>query len=430
MRKMLLNPRDLRRLMQGRVPGQLVIQFTDHCNARCPQCGMRVTESFPRSRLSTDRIKKIIDGAAEKGVKALSFTGGEPLLFLPELAELIRHAYGAGIPCIRTGTNGFIFAGFEKKGFRKKVEKLADLFAETRLRNFWISIDSADPAIHEKMRGFPGIISGIERVLPIFHERGIYPSANLGINRNISGESIEPLSRNGDRKGNEAAFHRRFIQGFTAFFSAVERMGFTIVNCCYPMSLNRDEGGLSAVYAATAADRVVKFTPREKALMFNALCQVIPRFRSRIRIFSPRSSLRALQKEHGEGSVDAYACRGGIDFFFIGAADGKTYPCGYRGADPMGEFADLDPDAIPADHHCRSCDWECFRDPSELLGPVSDLLSGNLLPLALKWRRDPEMLRLWVEDLLYYRACDFFDGRRQIDLMRLSRFNMQQQRGH
>ena len=38
-------------LLRGRVPGQLVIQYTDACNARCPQCGMRTTERYLRSKL-------------------------------------------------------------------------------------------------------------------------------------------------------------------------------------------------------------------------------------------------------------------------------------------------------------------------------------------------------------------------------------------
>lgn len=96
--------------LKGRMPGQLVIQITDRCNATCPQCGMRTTSDFPRTRLSTERIKAIIDAAGEKGIQALSFTGGEPMLLRKDLPELIRHAGKAGIPYIRTGTNGF-FSG-------------------------------------------------------------------------------------------------------------------------------------------------------------------------------------------------------------------------------------------------------------------------------------------------------------------------------
>ena len=96
-------------VFHNRVPGQLVIQYTDQCNATCPQCGMRVTERFPpvddrNGRNQADHRRR---GGARGS--ALSFTGGEPLLFPDRLAEMIRYAGSAGIEMIRTGTNGYLF---------------------------------------------------------------------------------------------------------------------------------------------------------------------------------------------------------------------------------------------------------------------------------------------------------------------------------
>ncbi|MFZ3046166.1 MAG: radical SAM protein, partial [Desulfatirhabdiaceae bacterium] len=133
--------RIIRSLRKNRIPGQLVIQFTDACNARCPQCGMRVTETFSRSRIPINDIRRIIDAAARKGIEAISFTGGEPLLFFDDLLNMIRHAGAAGIPWIRTGTNGFIFSGSNKSGFRDRIRNIAERLAATPIRNFWISID-------------------------------------------------------------------------------------------------------------------------------------------------------------------------------------------------------------------------------------------------------------------------------------------------
>ncbi len=85
-------------LAAGSVPGQLVIQLTDHCNARCPQCGMRATQTFARHRLPLDRVRAILDAAAARGVGAVSFTGGEPFLFFDDLVDLIGYAAGPGFP--------------------------------------------------------------------------------------------------------------------------------------------------------------------------------------------------------------------------------------------------------------------------------------------------------------------------------------------
>lgn len=417
---------NLQSFRKGRIPGQLVVQITDQCNGSCPQCGMRKTEVFPRSRLAGDHIKRIIDSAAAKGFQAISFTGGEPLLRLKELAGFIRSAGVAGIPFIRTGTNGFLFMGSEKPGFKKRMENIAQTLADTPLRNFWISIDSADPLVHEQMRGFPGVIDGIQKALPIFHDHGIYPSANLGINRNIIGKDLDEPVGEADPKG----FMEHYSFAFRRFYKFVIDLGFTMVNCCYPMSVEGDaentsenSDGLTAIYAATSLDSVVRFTPTEKALLFKALLLTIPEFRSRIRIFTPRISLYALWRQYsGNGNgIRPYPCRGGVDFFFVNARDGNTHPCGYRGADNFGPLERFDPSKINPNSDCRSCDWECFRDPSELMGPI---LEGLKSPGAALTRmiKNSEYRRLWMADLQYYLACDFFDGRMPLKPERLRRF--------
>lgn len=395
-------------VLRQRVPGQLVIQLTDRCNARCPQCGMRVTEDFPRTRLETDRVLRLIDAAVRRKITSLSFTGGEPLIYLKDLAPLIRYAVDAGIPYVRTGTNGFLFMGSESEGFESRMESLAETLARSGVRNFWISIDSADPAVHETMRGLPGVIAGIRKALPIFHRHGLFPSANLGINRNITQETMALLP---DCDGE--AFYQAYRNGFRAFYNAVVDMGFTIVNSCYPMSVSPDDD-LAAVYSASSTDRVVCFSNAEKALLYTALFDTIPEFRRRIRIFSPRTSLYALIKEtmqnenHG---MTSYPCRGGIDFFFIDAKTGHTYPCGFRGQDDYGPF---DASGFPGASHerpCRECHWECFRDPSELAGPLLDLARRPHRVFS-KFLTDRLYARLWFEDLTYYRACGWFDGRK------------------
>jgi uncharacterized Fe-S cluster-containing radical SAM superfamily protein len=401
------------RMSRGRMPGQLVIQMTDRCNATCPQCGMRKSNAFPRTRLSTDRIKSLIDAAAEKGVQAVSFTGGEPMLLRKDLAALICHAGKAGIPYIRTGTNGYFFAGHDRSGFTDRIQRIADELAATPLRNFWISLDSAATDLHESMRGFDGVVRGMEKALPLFHGAGLFPSVNLGLNRNVTAEAAA-LAQPGetDLENPEAsAFYQTFKQGFSAFYRKVIDMGFTIANACYPMSMDDagDKSQLDAVYAAASPDRVVCFTRTEKALLFKALLDTIPRFRSRIRIFSPLTSLYVLYREYaGVTSSRAYPCPGGIDFFFVNCRDGNTYPCGYRGSENLGPFEDLAPTG--QNPFCLACDWECFRDPAELGGPVAEALTRPAR-LAGKIIQDPARFRTWLKDVSYYRACDYFNGR-------------------
>jgi len=137
-------------------------------------------------------------------------------------------------------------------------------------------------------------------------------------------------------------------------------------------------------------------------------------FRSGIRIFSPLTSLYTLRRYY-EGTLPpghpAFGCRGGIDFFFIDAKNGDTYPCGYRGDDNLGKYWRLDLGNVDRQADCRRCDWECFRDPSEQFAPLMQTFSAPV-SLFRRFFHDREYLRLWLADLRYYQACDFFDGRK------------------
>jgi hypothetical protein len=200
-----------------------------------------------------------------------------------------------------------------------------------------------------------------------------------------------------------------------------------MANTCYPMSIDAPESdsGLNAVYAASATTDLVRFSPAEKQMLFKALKAVIRRFRSRIRIFSPLCSLDALIRQYGRNpsAQPSYGCRGGVDFFFVNAADGHTYPCGYRGKEDLGPLWELDRHTLnpPTDADaCRQCDWECFRDPSEIFGPLLDLFSNPASLIRRVAGRSPT-LATWAGDLSYYRACGFFNGRRPPDFRKLNR---------
>lgn len=402
-------------LARGRIPSQLIIQLTDSCNATCPQCGMRRNAPFRRSLLPLEQGRRIIDHAANSGIAALSFTGGEPFLHAKNLLTLIHCAGEAGIPFIRTGTNGFLFKNPDSADFTARISRLAESLASTRLYTFWISIDSPDPDTHENMRGLPGVMKGIERALPIFHQHGVFPAANLGITKAI-------LPKRPAAQADAESTREEFREGFLAFYRRVIDLGFTIANACYPMNIETDPASsLSAVYEATAADDCVRFSVREKHAMFTALAETIPEFRSRIRIFSPLSSLHALAQHYSGEEDRSYPCNGGSDFFFIDAKDGNTYPCGYRGSENLGKFWDLDLKNPPRKRSCRECDWECFRDPSELLGPFQELCSAPL-GVARRLLRDKKLTDLWLSDLRYYRASDYFNGRRGPDDRKLARF--------
>ena len=414
---------DVVNLLRGRAPGQLIIQLTDRCNARCPQCGMRVVNRFKRTRLSTDTVKRMLDAGAKRNIRMVSFTGGEPLLLLDDLIELINHAGKAGFRYIRTGTNGFLFRNHEDPRFSDHIHHLAQRLAATPLRNFWISIDSADAAIHESMRGFPGVMAGIRKALPIFHAHGLYPSANVGLNRNLT-KATAALVADVNKASRAERFYQLFRSGIEQLYRLILDLGFTMTSACYPMSIEGEGAGLQAIYGATASERLVRFTPGEKVLLYRALADTVPAFRSRLRIVTPLSSLHSLMRQYSGECTPVYGCRGGSDYLFVDSVQGIAYPCGYRGAEPLGPVWNLDRNALRANRKsiCRRCDWECFRDPSELFGPF---LQGLSRPLQLlrNYRDDNDFFQLWWQDLRYARACHLYDGRLAPDYSQMETVN-------
>jgi MoaA/NifB/PqqE/SkfB family radical SAM enzyme len=401
----------------SRLPGQLVIQITNYCNGSCPQCGMRREAKIRRAKLPVEIIRKVLRDCAENGVEAVSFTGGEPFINIPEILNLLDYAGGLKIPYLRSGTNGYMFApGGEAAGVDKLIP-FVEALIKSPLRNFWISMDSADTKTHERLRGFPGVIDGITKALPVFHARGLYPAVNLGINRYIAGEMIPPLEESGD----EETFLKGFRLGFSAFFTKAIDMGFTMANVCYPMSFETtDLGTEEPAYGAISEDIMVRFSRRELRLVFQALFDTIPAFRKSIRIFTPLSALYALSRENSRDLL--FPCLGGICYFYMDSRDGHIYPCGYRGDEAMGaSIAELrtapgqqEPEGRRPEGlrpYCKKCHWECFMDPSQLFGIFRYVIRHPYHTCFGKYL-DRRMLRLWLEDVKYYLACDLFDGRK------------------
>ena len=261
------------------------------------------------------------------------------------------------------------------------------------------------------MRGLSGVIKGIEKAIPIFHAHGIYPSVNLGINRATGGSQQPYLAQTTNEE-----FQRLFEAAFERFYRFVGDLGFTIVNACYPMSSepqNLEEKSLfeninSSLYGAASHDPVISFSQQEKALIFKALFNTIPKFRDKIRIFSPRCSLYGLIRKFSRSQPSLFPCRGGIDFFFVECESGTIHPCGFR-MEHHKTLPDLER-RLAEEFSCDRCEWECFRDPSDVLGPFADLFS-HPIKLSGKILKEPQFFKLLLQDLRYYRACEFFNGR-------------------
>ncbi len=118
----------------GRPITYLRISLTDRCNLRCVYCMPKEGLQWqPRAdQLSQEEIVRVVETAAQGGVKRVRLTGGEPLVH-PHVVEIVRRI--ASIPNIEEvslTTNAML------------LERLAQPLADAGLKRVNISLDSLD----------------------------------------------------------------------------------------------------------------------------------------------------------------------------------------------------------------------------------------------------------------------------------------------
>ncbi|MFC1549132.1 radical SAM protein, partial [Candidatus Omnitrophota bacterium] len=107
-----------------------------------------------KKELSTEGKLSIIRDIGRSGVWLLSFCIAEPLL-MDDLGDLIGEAKKQKM-LVNISTNG------------SKLEECSEMLCAEGVDIITVSIDSHDPAVHDDMRGFPGLFDkaekGIERI--------------------------------------------------------------------------------------------------------------------------------------------------------------------------------------------------------------------------------------------------------------------------
>ncbi|GGP19366.1 heme biosynthesis protein [Thermocladium modestius] len=124
-------------------PFFIVWNFTNSCNLRCIHCYQNAGRPLP-NELSLDEKLRVVKELDEAGVPAIALSGGEPTVhrdFWPVLAEIARRGFYPAI-----ATNGLTLSNME---FAEKARRAG-------LRYVEISIDAADPRVHDKFRGVNG----------------------------------------------------------------------------------------------------------------------------------------------------------------------------------------------------------------------------------------------------------------------------------
>ncbi len=112
---------------------------TNQCNLKCEHCYQDASSAEERE-LTTEEGMKMIDEIARAGFKIMIFSGGEPLM-RPDIFDLVAHAASVGLRPV-FGTNGTLLTA-----------EVAQRLKSSGACAMGISVDSLDPAKHDRFRG-------------------------------------------------------------------------------------------------------------------------------------------------------------------------------------------------------------------------------------------------------------------------------------
>jgi radical SAM protein with 4Fe4S-binding SPASM domain len=146
-------------------PGHPVWEETGACNLRCIHCHA-VSGHAAADELTTDEGKRLIDSIASVSeFRTLIYTGGEPLV-RPDIFNLLKHSQQAGLANI-IATNGTLID--EDMAFRLKDHGVVCNA---------ISIDAANPSVHDLVRNKPGSFDLAIRAIEATKKAGILLQIN------------------------------------------------------------------------------------------------------------------------------------------------------------------------------------------------------------------------------------------------------------
>ncbi len=159
-------------------PIVLVWEVSRACELACDHCRAEATPQRHPNELTTEEGKRLLDRAREFGEgQIVVLSGGDPLK-RPDLAELVQYGDEVGLRIALTpsGTTALT---------RDRLAALAD----AGLRRLALSLDAADPEIHDGYRGEPGVFADTLRAARWAEDLGI----DLQINTTVCEHTVAEL---------------------------------------------------------------------------------------------------------------------------------------------------------------------------------------------------------------------------------------------
>ncbi|MBI9077123.1 MAG: glycosyltransferase [Desulfatibacillum sp.] len=163
------------------LPQIISMKFTNNCQLKCRMCGIwsQAREEELTTRQWMDSMDKVFDWL---GPYRVDIAGGEPLL-RQDNDELVAHASNMGIETVMLSNGGLIT--------KSRARKMLD----SGLDSIHISLDSLQPALHDRMRGVPGTFARATRAIRHLQELRRYRQKefSIGVASIVMAPNVEEL---------------------------------------------------------------------------------------------------------------------------------------------------------------------------------------------------------------------------------------------
>lgn len=181
-------------LVADPAPMAATIAVTTRCQYSCAHCSAAGLDG--RRELDAAELRRAVTGCLDLGVQVITLTGGEPLL-RDDLEELV-----AAVPHDLATTLVFTNAHGLDDG-RARALRAAGLFG------VHVSLDSPDPATHDRLRGCEGAFARVER--------GVRSALDAGLKVGLSTYATHASVAAGDLTRVAALAHRWGVHEVTVF---------------------------------------------------------------------------------------------------------------------------------------------------------------------------------------------------------------------
>ena len=152
----------------------LLLAITKKCALQCAHC-FEWDALNGKEKLSIENLKTVIRKFQENGVAQVQFSGGEPLLRVPAMLELMAAA--------APGTDFWVITS----GHRFTAENAVAL-RRAGLTGVTISLDHINPQLHDQFRGFAGAYAWVEQAAANARNAGLLLNLSLCATRSFTTE--------------------------------------------------------------------------------------------------------------------------------------------------------------------------------------------------------------------------------------------------